>query len=228
MERRPPELPTGPCGAMRGAEGSRARVAFPVRRAHGTCRLLLSASTAMKRHGGFCQKTKRQRQSWGWGKLSAAREDPCGGSRMLPGCTAATHPRQARGGTHSPGEGRTEGGTAAVPSPRTRGVGSAAGREPGPGQQLATRGKFLRAGFSSPNAAAPFRLGVTTACSRGERAPIAKHEFHHERSAMVWGTLCWHGGSGHPRVTKEAPAVEVLSLVTHGDTRQAPNLSPPR
>lgn len=94
MQRRPPELPTGPCGAMRGAEGSRARVAFPVRRAHGTCRLLLSASTAMKRHGGFCQKTKRQRQSWGWGKLSAAREDPCGGSRMLPSRTAATHPRQ--------------------------------------------------------------------------------------------------------------------------------------
>lgn len=118
-------------------------------------------------------------------------------------------PPPARGGAHSPGEGRMEGGTAAVPSPRTRGVGSAAGREPGPGQQLATRGKFLRAGFSSPNAAAPFRLGVTTACSRGERAPIAKHAFHRERSAMVWGTLCWLGGGGHSGVTKEASAVEV-------------------
>lgn len=95
MGGRPPELPTSPRGAMRSPAGLAALVTSPARRAHGTCRLLLSASTAMKRHGGFCQKTKRQRQSWGWGKLSAAaQEDPCGGSRMLTGCTAATHPRE--------------------------------------------------------------------------------------------------------------------------------------
>ena len=75
-----------------GPAGLPAHITFPARHTHGTCRLLLGASTAMKRHRGFCQKTKRQRQSWGWGKLSTAREDPCRDSRMLLGSTATTHP----------------------------------------------------------------------------------------------------------------------------------------
>lgn len=95
LGRRPPKLLFGlwcPAGEMPGPAGFPARITFPARRTRGTCRLLLGASTAMKRHRGFCQKTKRQRQSWGWGKLSAAQEDPCRGCRMLPGSTAAIHP----------------------------------------------------------------------------------------------------------------------------------------
>lgn len=95
LESRPLKLlfgPRCPAGEMPGPAGFPARITFPARRTHGTCRLLLGASTAMKRHRGFCQKTKRQRQSWGWGKLSAAQEDPCRGSRMLLGSTAAIHP----------------------------------------------------------------------------------------------------------------------------------------
>lgn len=95
MERRPLKLLFGlccPAGEMPGPAGFPARITFPARRTRGTCRLLLGASTAMKRHRDFCQKTKRQRQSWGWGKLSAAQEDPCRGSRMLLGSTTAIHP----------------------------------------------------------------------------------------------------------------------------------------
>lgn len=98
-ERRPPKLPAGlrsPARETPGPAGLPAHITFPARRTHGTCRLLLSASTAMKRHGGFCQKTKRQRQSWGWGKLSTAQEDPCRGSRMLLGSTMTTHPMSPR------------------------------------------------------------------------------------------------------------------------------------
>jgi len=114
VERRVPKRPAGlrsPAREMPGPASSPARITFPARRTHGTCRLLLGASTAMKRHRGFCQKTKRQRQSWGWGKLSAAQEDPCRGRRMLLGSTMATRPREPKA------QGAPEGGP--DPAPRS-------------------------------------------------------------------------------------------------------------
>lgn len=68
---------------------------------------------------------------------------------MLLGSTAATHPRKPKVAPTCPAQGVRRVGQSLVPSPRQRGVGSAGGRKPGPGQQLATRGKFLQAGSAS-------------------------------------------------------------------------------
>lgn len=105
-------------------------------------------------------------------------------------------PPRAHRGTRSPGGGRTEGGPAPVPSPRTCGVGSAAGRKPGPGQQLATRGKFLRAGFASSNAVS-FHLGVTTAVCRRSRGESAAST---TRASFMARRICGVQHRAHSRV----------------------------
>lgn len=106
-----------PAREMPVPAGLPARITFPARRTYGTWRLLLAASTAMKRHRGFCQKTKRQRQSWGWGKLRCPR-----GSLQRQQDAAGLHRcYSAQGGTRLPGAGSVEGEPAPLPSPGSAG-----------------------------------------------------------------------------------------------------------
>lgn len=68
---------------------------------------------------------------------------------MLLGSTTDTHPHQLKVAPPSPAQTVRRVGQSLLPSSRQRRVGSAGGHKPGPGQQLATRGKFLQAGSAS-------------------------------------------------------------------------------
>lgn len=86
---------------------------------------------------------------------------------MLLGSSAATHPHEPEVAPTRPALGVRRVSQPPVPSPRQRWVGSAGGRKPGPGQQLAARGKFLQAGSTSEQAAS-FHLGVAATAPGGQ------------------------------------------------------------